>query len=286
MLALAGATAFLNTATYAADFPRAMPQPLQQLVTAPPPIDTSGWYLRGDIGVAKQSYKTFDHVPTNDAFVWPASWRIDQNDMSDAMFAGIGMGYAWSSWLRVDITGEYRAKAKLKVLGSYTEFCPGGRCFDLYDANQQAWVFMANAYLDLGTWWCLTPFVGVGVGTAYTTVSGMHDVGFISDGTTGFGYAKTDFSKWNFAWAFHAGLAYNVSNSFKVEFAYRYLDLGTIQTPVVDCASSGCTGSGPRAYYNLTSFTSHDFKIGMRWMLQPDQVAPPVYAPPPLMRRG
>jgi hypothetical protein len=26
---------------------------------------------------------------------------------------------------------------------------------------------------------------------------------------------------------------------------------------------------------------SHDLKIGMRWMLQPDVVAQPVYAPPP-----
>jgi hypothetical protein len=33
----------------------------------------------------------------------------------------------------------------------------------------------------------------------------------------------------------------------------------------------------------MTNFTSQDFKIGMRWMLQPET---PVYAPPPLMRRG
>ena len=26
--------------------------------------------------------------------------------------------------------------------------------------------FMANAYVDLGTWWCITPFIGAGVGGA------------------------------------------------------------------------------------------------------------------------
>ena len=33
-------------------------------------------------------------------------------------------------------------------------------------------------------------------------------------------------SKWNFAWALHAGLAYKVTPNFTVELAYRYLDLG------------------------------------------------------------
>jgi hypothetical protein len=38
-------------------------------------------------------------------------------------------------------------------------------------------------------------------------------------------------------------------------------------------------GGGPRAFYTLTDMTSHDIKIGMRWLLQPE-------APVPLMRRG
>ena len=51
-----------------------------------------GWYLRGDIGVGAQNFKEFDHHQTNSAFVWPASWRIDQRDMGDATFVGGGIG--------------------------------------------------------------------------------------------------------------------------------------------------------------------------------------------------
>ena len=286
LLTLAGAVSLLTTAATAADFPSAMPPPMPQLVRAPPPPDVGGFYLRGDVGVGIQKFTGFPHTPTNTAFVWPASWRIDQMDMKSATFVGFGAGYSWNSWLRVDITGEYRSKVPFKVLGSYTEFCPSGRCFDLYDGNHSAWVGLANMYLDLGTWLCVTPFVGVGVGGAYHTVFSQTDVGYVTGpGTTGFGYADKDFSKMNFAWAFHAGLGYEVTSRFKVELAYRYLNLGDVQTSTINCSGTSCAGSGPRAYYNLENFTSHDLKLGMRWMLQPEPAPQPVYAQP-LMRRG
>jgi opacity protein-like surface antigen len=233
-----------------------------------------------------QTFGNFDHHQTNSAFVWPASWHIDQKDIGDSAFIGFGIGYAWSNWLRFDVTAEHRAETKVKVLGSYTEFCPSGRCFDVYDLSHGSNVFLANAYVDLGTWWCLTPFVGFGVGTANNNFRSATDVGIISDGSTGFGYAASNNnSTWNFAWAAHAGLAYTVSSNFKVEFAYRYLNMGSPHTAVIDCNSGGCGSTGgASAYYSLKNLSSNDFKIGLRWSLQPDV---PAYAPPPpLMRRG
>jgi len=204
--------------------------------------------------------------------------------MGDAWFIGGGFGYQWNSWLRFDATAEYRAKTKFRAIGSYTEFCPGGRCFDLYDGNHSAVVVLANAYIDLGTWMCLTPFIGGGVGFAHHTVSAIHDVGFISNGTTGFGYGQGDFTESKFAWALHAGVAYNVNNNFKMELAYRYLNMGNVNTGVIDCAAAGCsTGAGPRAFYTFREMDSHDIKFGMRWMLAPEAV--PAYMPP-LVRKG
>jgi len=266
--------------------------PIMQAPRAIAPVQveefSGGWYLRGDIGVGAQNFKDFDHHQTNSAFVWPASWRIDQRDIGDAAFIGGGIGFQWNSWLRFDATAEYRSKAKLKVIGSYTEFCPNGRCFDVYDANHSAAVLMANAYIDLGTWMCLTPFVGVGAGYARHSFTGFTDVGFISDGTTGFGHAaNNDFAEWKFAWAVHAGVAYNVTNNFKMELAYRYLNFGNVNTSIIDCANQGCSvGGGPRAFYTLRDMDSHDLKFGMRWMLTPDVAPPqPMYAPP-LVRKG
>jgi opacity protein-like surface antigen len=283
ILALAGAAAAaMSTAALAADFPPALPpaQPAYQ-----PAASESGWYLRGDVGVGVQRFQTFDHFQTNSTFVWPASWQIVQKEADDAAFIDVGVGYQMNNWLRFDFTAEHRAMAKFKVLGSYREFCAGGTatCFDQYDGSHSAEVFLANAYLDLGTWWCLTPFVGVGVGGAWNTVSAVTDVGFTTF-APGFGFASSDSSSWNLAWSATAGLTYNVSNNLKLEFAARYLNLGSIKTAVVNCSSAGCSvpNAGPAASYTLTNFDSLDFKLGMRWMFQPEA---PVYQPP-LIRKG
>jgi opacity protein-like surface antigen len=270
------------TSAQAADLgPIMQPRPI-----APVEEFTGGWYLRGDIGVSMQQFNNFDHHQTNNAFVWPASWRIDQKDFGDAGFMGVGIGYQWNSWLRFDATAEYRMKSKFKVIGSFTEFCPGGvRCFDVYEGQHSAAVLMANAYIDLGTWFCLTPFVGAGAGFARHSITGLSDVGMINNSPPGFGFAQNDSTEWKFAWAAHAGVAYNVNSNFKMELAYRYLNFGNVNTGIIDCTFGGCsTGAGPRAFYTFQNLDSHDFKFGMRWMLTPEQ-APPVYAPP-LIRKG
>jgi opacity protein-like surface antigen len=281
ILALAGVAATMSTVAFAADFPPALPpaQPVYQSASE------SGWYLRGDVGVSVQRFEAFDHFQTNAAFVWPASWQIVQKQTDDSAFIDFGVGYQMNNWLRFDFTGEHRASAKFKVIGSYREFCVNGTatCFDQYDGSHAAEVFLLNAYLDLGTWWCLTPFVGVGVGGALNTVTSVSDVGFIANGTTGFGFSAADASNWNLAWAAQAGLAYNVSSNLKLELAMRYLNLGSVKTPIVNCSSTGCQGtSGPAAFYTLTNFDSFDFKLGMRWLFQPEA---PTYAPP-LIRKG
>jgi len=273
----------MSTAAFAADFPPALPlaQPVIQSASE------SGWYLRGDVGVGVQSFQAFDHFQTNASFVWPASWTIVQKQTDDTTFVDFGVGYQVNNWLRFDATGEYRASAKFKAIGSYHEFCPpaggGATCFDQYDGSHSAEVFMLNAYLDLGTWWCLTPFVGAGVGGAWNSVTSVSDLGLVNNQSPGFGFSSSDASNWNLAWSAQAGLAYNVSSNLKLELAVRYLNLGSVKTPIVNCSSAGCQGgNGPAAYYTLTNFDSLDLKIGMRWMFQPEA---PTYAPT-LIRKG
>src|SRR5207247_1737682 len=69
-------------------------------------------------------------------------------------------------------------------------------------------------------------------------------------------------TKWNLAWAVHAGVAYNVSNNLKLEFAYRFLHLGDAISGPLHCGT-GCTFSP----VEIRNIESHDFKIGMRWLL-------------------
>ncbi len=262
-LICAGAAVLVSSAAYAADL--GMPPAPAYM---PPAVVAaqSGWYLRGDVGVGAQSFSKFDLEPAD---TLPASWTVNQTDVQDAALVGFGVGYDVNSWLRFDVTGEYRTKAAFKALGSYTNFClGGGTCFDQYNGNFSAAVFMANAYLDLGTWWCLTPYIGAGVGGAYDRVTGVEDVGYSSNGTNGFGYTYGDESKWNLAWNVQAGLTYNVSDNLKIDFSWRYLDMGTAESANIFCQNTGATGGCN--YFNLKDMTSQDFRIGVRWLLSPE----------------
>ena len=102
------------------------------------------------------------------------------------------------------MTGEYRMNADyngLDVIGT-----GAGTETNEYRAKKSEWLFLANAYLDLGTWWCVTPFVGAGIGFSRVSISSFVDV---NTPNAGVAFADTA-SQWNFAWALHAGLAYQV----------------------------------------------------------------------------
>ena len=90
--------------------------------------------------------------------------------------------------------------------------------------------------------------------------------------------SATTSSKWNFAWALHAGLAYKVTPNFTVELAYRYLDMGDGLTGDLRTFDGTNNINNPMTFKNITS---HDLKLGVRWDLN----SPPVYAPP-LIRKG
>jgi opacity protein-like surface antigen len=261
---LAVAASLGVSAAYGADY--SQPMPPQPVVMQPPAQDCcDSWYLRGFVGVGMNSSYKLDYLPApqnaNNGFV------LQHNSISDVSFIGAGIGYEWNNWLRFDVTGEYRAKSRVYAFGSYP---PNG--LDIYEANLKSLVFLANAFVDLGTWNCFTPFVGFGVGAARVTLADLSD----TNPNGGFGFGRNP-SKWNFAWALHAGVAYEVTKNFKIELAYRYLNYGSI-TDTVDC-SVGCHPDS----FKFSNLYSHDFMLGFRWTCCDTAPPPPqyVYTPPP-----
>jgi opacity protein-like surface antigen len=268
----AGAAALMSSAAFAADMAIAPPP-----AYAPPVVeDFGGWYLRGDIGFSNQRVSRL-----NNALDVNATTSVQNLNFSTAGIFGLGAGYRFNNWFRVDITGEYRGNSTF--FGTDAITFPGGFGTDTYHATKSEWVVLGNAYVDLGTWWCMTPFIGAGVGGARVSINGFTDQGLVTP-VPGPGPALASLafgdnvSRWNFAWALHAGVAYRVTPNFTVELAYRYLDMG-----------NGLTGDlrafdGTNNINNPTTFrsiTSHDLKIGVRW----DLANPPVYQPP-LIRKG
>jgi len=280
--ALAMVAAFSASAARAADYSQPLPPPQQQPVyiqQQPQVIEefASGWYLRGDVGIGMSSSYKLDYLPA------PANvgngFVLEHNSRGDQFFIGGGIGYEWNNWLRFDFTGEYRAKSRVYAFGSYP---PSG--LDTYEGNLKSWVFLTNAYVDLGTWNCFTPFVGAGIGATRNSLTDFTDIN--PNGGRGFGRNP---SEWHLAWALHAGVAYTVTKNLKIELAYRYLNLGSI-TDTIDCVG-GCSPDS----YKFSNLYSNDIKIGLRWTCcdtpppPPRYVytpPPPVYMPPPLRSKG
>src|SRR6185312_9936405 len=195
-------------ADYSQPMPQYQPQYQYQqpiIIQQPAHDFTDSWYLRGDVGVGIIKSYNLEYIrnPLN-----INDFMIEKTSNSDTWFVGVGVGYEWNSWLRFDVTGEYRAKSSFEAVGRFTDGA-GGVFLDTYHAYLQSWVFLANAYVDLGTWNCFTPFVGVGIGAARNQIIGLMDVGIP---TAGRGFGR-DSANWSFAWALHAGMAYNITKN-------------------------------------------------------------------------
>lgn len=251
----------------------------------PPPQECcDAWYLRGFVGVGMNGPTSLDVTNV------PADTYFASNSIGDSTFIGGGFGYNWNSWLRLDATAEYRGKTHISALAVSQPAVPGPVAVDQYDGNLSSWVFLANAYVDLGTWNCFTPFIGAGIGGAYNMISSFTDVtpDVAAFGATGssFGLGRGT-NNWDLAWALYAGLTYNVSKSFKVDLTYRYLNYGSAKE-TVDCnGGSGCNA------FTFKDLYSNDIMLSLRWTCcetapTPRYVyQPPAYAPPPpLSSRG
>ncbi|GEP02161.1 outer membrane protein [Methylobacterium oxalidis] len=279
----------------------------------PPPVEVGGgWYLRGDVGVSAYTSSQFAAYGEKGTGGYIDDTYHDRGIGSGA-FGGIGIGYQFNPFFRGDITGEYRFSNELRTSrrfqteNGYTDL--DGNAVSLrsrYDDDTQARfdaaVVLANAYFDLGTWYGVTPFVGGGVGVSFNHLSGAKTdaretaptlsyqyncaagcfTGYaVPDGNGGYVYGTRtdrydykDKTKASFAWALHAGLAYDVTSNFKVELAYRYLNLGTAKTGLGETYCCSSIGG-----YKVKTLEAHDVKIGLRYLLG-GVVAAPL---PPLM---
>lgn len=245
-LAMAGAAALAlaPTVAKAADMP--LPPPPMPFVE-----EVGGWYLRGDLGMSNQRVKTLD----SPAFT--PDVNVLEKAFDSAPTFGVGIGYQYNNWLRFDVTTEWRGKASFNGLDAYDDGVTSGT--NDYTGHKSEWLSLLNAYLDLGTWNAMTPYVGAGIGVSQNTISNFKDVNV---NQAAVGYSKSH-SQWELAWALYAGVAYKVTPNFIVDLGYRYVNLG-------DASSGDMIGfDGTNPVFNPIRFkdiSSHDFRLGLRWL--------------------
>jgi len=198
---------------------------------APPPVNFGyGWYLRGDLGYAWGGIGGAQSAP---GFADPTG-----NDLGGGFVGGIGGGIK-SRWLRADVTVDYTAP--LNYTGSVA--AP-----DDTTAKVGAVSALFNGYIDLGTWYRITPYVGGGIGAAQVRVSDYASTGappFTGDASR---------TQYNMAWAVMAGIGYVVAPNIVVDAGYRYVNFGDVTT-----------GSDSLGAMTLKNIDAHEVRVGFRW---------------------
>ena len=222
---------------------------------------------------------------------------------------GAGFGYRWNDWLRFDATWDYRTGpggtrqatvvcpygltgvssptgVPLGFLYDTTNTCNASASLHQYDN-----AFLANTYVDLGTYYGFTPYVGGGLGLNMNVLTGSANFNETANGQPyaadltavgGFppvwvnplgqtlrrnpispsprksGTARSARlpTRWPGRW--QPGCGFKLTPSATLDIGYRYLNSGTTNTLV-----------NPQTGLTIHQYNaSHQFRVGVLYYLQ------------------
>lgn len=190
----------------------------------------SGWYLRGDIG-----YR-FQHIggASDTIFDYGSDASVD-----DTFVAGGGAGIKLD-WLRLEVTGDYGWRS------DFSGTTDSG--INTASMKVETATVLFNGYVDLGTWYGMTPYVGAGLGTAYVNTANYETT------PVQLGSAVPQ-DRWNWAWAVMAGVSYTLTYNTKLDIGYRHIDMGDVVGGPVDNPLT------------LEHLSGDEIRIGLRYSL-------------------
>lgn len=228
-------------------------------------------YLRGYIGFTNQEVDGLSNV----LFANPERVEFLSSEFDAGGLAGLAIGYEFNDYFRADISAEYRMRTRYHGVDRTDSTSDPAAVWDgtnTYTADKSEFLIMANGFLDMGTYYGITPYVGAGVGATYTMISNFVDTGYanIAAGpdagvTNSLGYADHD-AEWAFAWALHAGLGYEVNDRVTLDFGYRYLHLGDASTTDIIAFDGSNNNDNPMGFDGISS---HDVTFGFRYAFGP-----------------
>ncbi|RJT41025.1 porin family protein [Mesorhizobium waimense] len=256
---------------FAADFVE--PPVVEQ---APPPVayqepaDFGGWYIRGDIDYHWSEFGGGDYTTySGTAPQNPGSFA--SGSLKGAFSAGAGVGYQVNRYFRTDLTFDWMGKSDFR--GSTNGFCTGGTvaCTSTDTSSYSAMLLLANAYVDIGTWHGVTPYVGAGIGGAWVKWDTLHNTDL--DGS----FEHTGGKGWRFAYALMAGASYCLTDQVKLDVGYRYSHINGGK--MFEYASDSNVGPGYDHGINV-----HEVRGGLRYQFGRSDCAPPPepYVPEPV----
>ncbi len=219
---------FLATDALAIDLP---PEVYMQQETGTMSIG-QGWYIRGDFGYNNSIMKSGQPTTRNYNSVADtyASTSFDQSRMSGDYSIAAGLGYQFNDFLRTDLTVDY-FKGTLNGKTTFGKPCmeglfPAGTGCSFDDSRFSALGVLANGYVDLGTYWGITPYVGAGAGMTNLSFNNVTQKvtcrTAIKNSDCGETYTSSGADSWRMTYALMAGASYDLTTHTKIDLGYRY----------------------------------------------------------------
>lgn len=262
---------------FAADMYEPVPEPLPPQVVYQE-VSTGGWYLRGDIDYHWSKFRGGDYITYGVCDTGcgpvpvPGSNSFDFGKLKGAMSLGAGVGYQVNNHFRTDLTADYWFKSDFR-----------GQTSDLTTistdtSSYSALLLLANAYVDLGTYNRVTPYIGAGIGGARVKWDDLRNQ------FPGVDDRHRGVTSWRFAYALMAGASYCLTRNLHLDAGYRFTHIDGGRMFEYTDSSAGGPGAGPGFD---KGFNVHEVRAGLRYQFgggkaecgEPEVVA---YEPPPV----
>jgi opacity protein-like surface antigen len=228
------------------------PEPVPQSAPEVRVAEVSGLYLRGDIGYSFNKLRGADYFQGSNASLVD----FDRHSIKNSYSLGAGVGYQINSRLRTDLTFDYLGKSDFT--GSTHGSCGvSSSCTSRDLTSMQAYTLMANAYVDLGTYAAVTPYIGAGLGGSYVKWDNLKNTSCADDGS-GCDATETHNGRgsWRFAYQLMAGASIDITCDWKADVGYRFR-----QTTSGDMFGYKDNGGPGRD----KGFYTHDVHVGARY---------------------
>ena len=281
-LSLLGAAAFVasNAAPAKALAADLIPEP--PVIEVPEVVQkkVGGWYIRGDIGYSWLEQDGYYYNPSVQSVIHGADVNTD-----DAFALRGGIGYQINQNFRVDATVGYKFSHGIDGTTGPQAFAPIGceqivgtvstvvPCDGVEHVDATRLDVMANAYVDLGTFGGLTPYVGAGIGGSYVSYDDLTNTfdctnatpitipaGSVSSIPCGQTFTHPGDGEFRFAYALHAGASYDISHQVKLDFGYTYTHVEGGKLAGIDTTAAV---SGPLIHDK--GFSDHTVTLGLRY---------------------
>lgn len=213
-----------------------------------PAVPAPGYrcYFRADAGYSF----------SDDDFDGDYNGHTNNNSFDDGFLleTGVGCGTANNHGFRGEIVFGYRDERDVSASMPHSPVTPA----PLLTTDIESYTLMANVYYDIGQYGKFVPYVGAGIGFAYHEMDDVFCTIQVANFCTPTAAQAGD-EDLSFVWSIMAGFGYAVHERMMLDFGYRYIDLGDMESERADSSFA------VNPFFKVDDMEAHEIKAGFRY---------------------